>query len=180
MRFWTGFLVLGVILSVASAEAFSVSCPSLSEGGWVPMTHVYKGGGFNGANRSPALHWFHIPAGTKSFAVTVYDPDAPHPGGWWHWLVVDIPASASGLSEGARPGAGLPAGARQTRNDFNTGDYGGPAPPPGKPHRYIYTVYALKAAHLNVSGGDAPSKVATAIDADALAKVSITAWFGHP
>lgn len=99
----------------------------------MPMSTVYTGCG--GANRSPELHWKGAPRGTKSFALIVHDPDAPHPGGFYHWVAFNIPASASGLARGAAYDAGS--------NDFGKTEYDGPCPPPGKPHHYHFTLYAL-------------------------------------
>ena len=102
---------------------------------------------------SPALAWKNPPAGTKGYAVTVYDPDAPTGSGWWHWVVYNIPATVTSLPVGAgdRGGAKLPAGALQGRTDFGTAGWGGPCPPKGdKPHRYVFTVHALKTDKLDV------------------------------
>ena len=166
-------------MSAAHAAPFTLASPDLVEGGRVPMTHVYNGFGYTGGNRSPALSWSHIPAGTRSFAVTVHDPDAPKPGGWWHWLTIDIPAATTGLPEGVATGHGLPSAAIQMKNDFGMSDYGGPAPPPGKPHRYIFTVYALNVEKLGVAPYDPPAKVALALEKAALGKASIATLFGR-
>jgi Raf kinase inhibitor-like YbhB/YbcL family protein len=162
----------------ARAGKFALSSPTIIEGGIVPNAHIYNGFGYSGPNRSPELSWSGAPSGTKSFAVTMYDPDAPHLGGWWHWLAFDIPADVSGLPEDAGSGAGLPAGVVQSLTDFGSSGYGGPAPPPGRTHRYIFTVYALKVAKMGVSSAEAPAKVDQAIRRNALAQASITAKFG--
>ena len=112
------------------------------------------GFGCAGGNRSPRLKWSGAPAGTRSFAVTLYDPDAPTGSGFWHWLVVNIPADIAELAVGAGEvrGGSLPAGALQTRTDFGAPGYGGPCPPAGDhPHRYLFTVFAVKTEGLNVS-----------------------------
>jgi len=162
----------------AKAVRFTLTSPSLIEGGIVPNAHVYRGYGYNGENRSPQLSWSGAPPGTKSFAVTVHDPDAPRPGGWWHWLVFDIPATGTGLPEAAGNGAGLPPGAIESVTDFGSPGYGGPAPPPGRPHRYVFTVYALKVAKLGLTSTAAPAVVDAAIRKYRLAEASITAKFG--
>ncbi|NML43027.1 YbhB/YbcL family Raf kinase inhibitor-like protein [Ramlibacter sp. G-1-2-2] len=133
--------------------AFILRSPSLSEGQTLPRANVFNGMGAGGDNRSPALSWEGAPAGTKSFALTLYDPDAPTGSGWWHWVVYDIPGSATSLPEGAGAtgGSALPQGAKQGRTDFGGKEYGGAAPPPGHgPHRYIFTLYALNTDKLDV------------------------------
>ena len=178
-----GYLTLATAITLAMAVAaraakLTLSSPTVIEGGIVPNAHVYNGYGYSGENRSPQLLWSGAPAGTKSFAVTVYDPDAPHPGGWWHWLAFDIPANVDGLPEDAGSGRGMPAGAIQSLTDFQTTGYGGPCPPPGKPHRYVFTVYALSVAKLGMSASELPGKVDQAIRRFAIGQASITAKFG--
>jgi len=178
-----GYLTLATAIALVTAVAaragkLTLSSPSIIEGGIVPNAHVYNGYGYHGENMSPQLSWADAPSGTKSFAVTMYDPDAPHPGGWWHWLVFDIPADAQGLAEDAGSGKDLPAGAVQSMTDFQTTGYGGPCPPPGKPHRYVFTVYALKVAKLGLAASTPPGRVDEAIRRFALGQASITAKFG--
>src|SRR6059058_940360 len=126
--------------------AFTVRSDNFAEQGTLPKEHVHQAMGAGGQNVSPQLHWSGAPAGTKSFALTLYDPDAPTGSGWWHWVVFDIAAGTTSLAEGAvSSGGNLPPGATEGRTDFGTPGYGGPCPPPGdKPHRYIFTLYALK------------------------------------
>jgi len=167
-----------------SAGNFTLTSPTLHDGGIVPNQHVYNGFGYGGANRSPSLAWSGAPAGTRSFAVTCHDPDAPspdhpRPGGWWHWLAFDIPADASGLPENASASA-MPAGSVQSITDFGPPGYGGPAPPAGKPHRYVFTVYALKVAKLGKGANDKMADVDAAIRKEAIASARFTVTFGHP
>lgn len=178
----TGLMM--VVPMSAEAAPFKLTSPTLSDGGLVPNTHVYNGYGYRGQNRSPALNWSGAPAGTKSFAVTCHDPDAPspdapRPGGWWHWFVFDLPATTAGLPENASMNE-LPPGAIQSVTDFGPPGYGGPAPPPGPAHRYIFTVYALKVAKLGLGSKGAIANVDAAIRKAAIASASFTVKFGHP
>jgi Raf kinase inhibitor-like YbhB/YbcL family protein len=134
--------------------AFTLKSSSFTEGQSLPRQFVHSAMGAGGDNISPDLSWEGAPAGTKSFALLLHDPDAPTGGaGWWHWVVYDIPASATGIALGAGVAgdAKLPPGSQQGRTDFGTKDYGGAAPPPGHgPHRYIFTLYALNTEKLDV------------------------------
>jgi Raf kinase inhibitor-like YbhB/YbcL family protein len=137
------------ITSQASARGLTLRSVAFNNGGTIGHHFTYHGYGCTGDNASPALRWSGAPAATKSFALTVYDPDAPHPGGWWHWVLFDLPASATGLAENAGEDSSthsLPAHAIQGRTDFGSTSYGGPCPPPGKAHHYIFTLYALDVA----------------------------------
>ncbi|WP_457596218.1 YbhB/YbcL family Raf kinase inhibitor-like protein [Hydrogenimonas sp.] len=150
--------------------------------GRMAPAQVFDGYGCRGGNLSPALSWHGEPAGTKSFAVTLYDPDAPTGSGWWHWVVYDIPASVHALPEGAGSpgGKGLPEGARQARNDYGFVGYGGACPPPGdRPHRYILTLYALDVEKLPVPEGASPAMVGYMLQRHALAKASLMAYYGR-
>ncbi len=131
------------------AAEFRVESPQLSPGGKMKAEQVLNGFGCSGENISPELQWSNAPAGTKSFAVTVYDPDAPTGSGWWHWIVFNIPASVSRLTAGAGKNGPLPDGAVQGRTDFGTPGYGGACPPEGHgPHDYHFRVWALDVARL--------------------------------
>src|SRR5262249_36039899 len=129
---------------VAAATAtFKLESPTIKPGATLSEQQVFNGMGCSGKNTSPALHWSGAPAGTKSFALTLYDPDAPTGSGWWHWVVFNLPPSITSLPEGAgsADGGKLPPGTVQGRTDFGTTGFGGACPPPGdKPHRYIFTV----------------------------------------
>jgi Raf kinase inhibitor-like YbhB/YbcL family protein len=161
--------------------AFHLTSPDIKAGGTVPMMHVFQGGGCTGQNISPALEWHTAPPGTGSFALTCYDPDAPTGSGWWHWMVYDIPFRANGLPRGAGNAEGdLPQGALQARNDYGQTGYGGPCPPPGdKPHRYVFTAYALKAGRLEVPRDASCAMIGFMINANKLGEGSFTATFGR-
>lgn len=163
-----------------STSRFILTSPAFQDGGTLPKAHVHSAMGAAGDNRSPALQWSGAPAGTQSFAVTCYDPDAPTGSGWWHWVVHGLPADCTGLPEGAGSGGALPAGAVQGRTDFGSEGYGGAAPPPGdEPHRYIFTVYALKVPRLDVPADATAAMVGFNIHFAKLGQASITALYGR-
>lgn len=185
MLFRTGITAVGMaslcLLSMP-AGAFELGSPSIPANSVIPKTQVYRGFGCKGGNRSPALRWHGAPAGTRSFALTVYDPDAPTGSGWWHWMVVNLPPSTHALVAGAgnpaRPA--LPAGAREIRNDYGMRAYGGPCPPIGDhPHRYIFTVYALKVPKLDLPANASPALAGYMIHANAIGSASFTARYGR-
>ena len=177
----TSLAVASLWLSTAvGADALELRSSDVTEGSTLGKAQVYSGYGCTGENLSPALTWTGAPAGTRSFAVTVYDPDAPTGSGWWHWIVYDLPPATSSLSRGIGRGAELPAGAQQARNDFGTRDFGGACPPPGnKPHRYIFTIHALKVDKLDVPPDAGAARVGVAINVNQIDKASITARYGR-
>ncbi len=145
----------------AQTGVFTLSSPDLASGSF-DNKFVLNGFGCQGQNVSPTLKWSNIPAGTKSLALQVYDPDAPSGSGFWHWTVYNIPSTVSELAQGAgNSPSTLPAGAFGGNTDFAdtgatgvNGNYGGPCPPTGdKPHRYIFTLFALAVPQLEVAGG---------------------------
>jgi hypothetical protein len=180
--------ILG-IAAFASAAAvpggggpnFTLTSPDIREGATIASVHVFNAGGCTGENQSPELDWHGAPAGTRSFAVTVYDPDAPTGSGWWHWLVFNLPSGTTQLPRGAGTAthASLPTGAEQGRNDFGAAGYGGPCPPPGKPHHYVFTVYALDVPHLDIPEGASAAAVGFDVHAHMLAKATLTALYGR-
>jgi Raf kinase inhibitor-like YbhB/YbcL family protein len=171
--------VSAVMTGWAVAADFKVTSPNFTDGGTLPMAQVYNSFGCEGGNVSPALEWTGAPEGTKSFAVTAYDPDAPTGSGWWHWVVFDIPADAKGLPEGAGSGQGLPESAVQGRTDFGTPGYGGACPPPGAPHHYVFTVFALNTDKLGVPADASAAMVGFMTGANELARASVTALYGR-
>src|SRR5579863_10424786 len=121
-------ILVGAFLSASAAGAVTVTSPDIKTGGKIADEQVFNGFGCTGQNVSPALSWSGAPKGTKSFAISMYDPDAPTGSGFWHWWVVNIPADVTSLPKGAGDpkAGGLPAGALQTRTDFGVPGYGGP------------------------------------------------------
>ncbi len=154
-------------LIAAAASAFQVSVSDAPDSRFTPAQYanVY---GCTGGNHSPHISWSGAPAGTQSYAVTIFDPDAPTGHGWWHWLIVDIPASSGTLSSDA-----LPAGVTETPTDFGKPGYGGPCPPPGQDHHYHVTVYALKVAKLTLPADRSPKAVEAAIEAQSLGNAEV-------
>jgi Raf kinase inhibitor-like YbhB/YbcL family protein len=148
---------------------FTVISKGFADGGVLPDAQVHAGG-----NRSPQLSWSGAPEGTKSFAVTCYDPDAPTGSGFWHWTVANIPADVTELAEGASP-AGLPKGAVEGRTDFGAPGFGGAAPPKGHgPHRYIFTVFAVDTDRLDVTPENSGAVFGFNLHFHTLARASIT------
>ena len=174
-------LTLGLSLTAHAAD-FTLSSRDIANGKPMSSREVFQGFGCEGGNTSPELSWQNAPAGTKSFAVTVYDPDAPTGSGWWHWTVVNLPASTHALPSGAgNPDASqLPAGAVQGRTDYGQPGFGGACPPVGdKPHHYQFTVWALKVDKLPINEQTSGAMVGYMLNANALAKATLTATYGR-
>jgi Raf kinase inhibitor-like YbhB/YbcL family protein len=158
--------------------AFTVTSDSFKDGDYLKQDHILSadfGFGCAGGNRSPHLKWSGAPAGTKSFAVTCYDPDAPTGSGFWHWVVVNIPPEVTELPlDAGNPASGkLPEGALQTRTDYGNAAYGGPCPPEGDhPHRYLFTVHAVGET-LDVSADTSAAVIGFNLHFKTLAKAAI-------
>jgi len=165
----------------ATMAKFTLSSTDLTEGGRIGEAQVFNEFGCKGGNVSPALSWSGVPAGTQSFALLVHDPDAPTGSGWWHWVVYNIPASTTSLPAGAGDPKKklMPAGAVQGRTDYGTVGYGGPCPPPGKPHHYHFQLYALKVAKLDLPADASPAMVGFNARAQALGNAEIVALYGR-
>jgi Raf kinase inhibitor-like YbhB/YbcL family protein len=166
----------------AFAAEFRITSPTIKEQGKIAEEHVFNGFGCKGGNISPELRWENVPKDTKSFAVTVYDPDAPTGSGWWHWLIFNIPPEIKSLPRdaGKLDGGAAPKGSVQSMTDFGQPGYGGPCPPPGdKPHRYIFTVYALKIDQLPLKQEASGAMVGYYLNQNKLAKASLTALYGR-
>ncbi|MGD1902411.1 MAG: YbhB/YbcL family Raf kinase inhibitor-like protein [Geitlerinemataceae cyanobacterium] len=169
-------LLLGAA-SPALAEDFTLSSTDISEGEKLSNAHVFQGFGCEGDNQSPQLSWSGAPEGTKSFAIAAYDPDAPTGSGWWHWQVVNLPASTVSLGQDASASGELPEGAMELRNDYGAVGFGGACPPPGEVHRYIFTVYALGTESLELPEDASNALAGYMVRANAIDSASITAIY---
>jgi Raf kinase inhibitor-like YbhB/YbcL family protein len=156
--------------AVASAT-ITLSSTSLQDGR-VPREFTC-----DGSDASPPLKWTAVPNGTRSLALTVTDLDAPD-GTFTHWVLFNMPAGSGGLPQGLPKDGLLPDGSRQGRNDFGKVGYGGPCPPSGNPHRYVFTLYALDSA-LDVNEGSSRSQVESAMNGHVLAQGEMTASYGR-
>ena len=162
----------------------SLRSDSFEDGDFLTSEFVLSedfGFGCAGKNRSPHLAWADAPPGTKSFAVTCFDPDAPTGSGFWHWVVANIPADVSESPAGAGNGIGkLPAGALETRTDFGAPGWGGPCPPQGDhPHRYIFTVHAVGEESLPVAEETSAAVVGFMLHFNTLEKTTLMALYKH-
>lgn len=132
--------------------------------------------GVGGDNISPDLTWEDAPLGTKSFAITIFDPDAPTGSGWWHWVVAGIPALVTSIPQGGP----LPEGAYEKLNDFGYVGYGGPYPPPGPEHHYVHTVHALNVESLDLPADASSAMVRLYMSFYEIDRASFTATFKNP
>jgi len=180
---------VAVAFSVAAAPAahaqMKLTSAEIKNGGTIQNEQVFKGFGCTGDNISPSLSWTGAPKETKSFAITVYDPDAPSGSGWWHWVVFNIPASTTSVPKNAGDVKAnlMPAGAIQSRTDFGADGYGGPCPPKGdKPHHYHFTVFAVDVDKLPDAQNDSASAALVGFDLHfhTLAKASFVGLYGRP
>ena len=161
---------------------FTLTSPDIRPGATIANDQVYNGFGYAGANVSPELRWSGAPSGVKSFALTVYDPDAPTGSGFWHWVVFNIPPNVTSLAKGAgdpkSPDA--PKGAVQSRTDFGVPGYGGPCPPKGDaPHRYIFTIFAVDVDHIDANADTSAAVIGFNLHFHTLAKATLTGMWGH-
>ena len=173
---FTVALIVGTY--ILQAQNFTLSSKSI--GGQATKTEEFNGFGCTGENVSPQLQWENAPADTKSFAVTMYDPDAPTGSGWWHWVVFNIPANVNNLAEGAGDATKglLPKGAVESLTDYGKPGYGGPCPPQGHGfHTYILTVHALGTDKLDLDAKANPALAGYYINANTLAKSSVVMYY---
>lgn len=172
-------IAVGLMLTLtAKAQTFTLKSSDLQ--GQATQKQVYNGFGCTGSNVSPQLTWENAPEGTKSFAVIMYDPDAPSGRGWTHWVAFDIPANTKEIKTGSGDPikTTLPKEVIQSITDYGAYGYGGPCPPEGdKPHKYEITVFALKTAKLGLDKNTNPSIVGFYINANTLAKATLTTYY---
>lgn len=174
------FVLIGICMSFRFAQTDTFTLTSSTVGGQGTTRQEFKGFGCNGENMSPQLSWKNAPKETRSFAITMYDPDAPTGSGFWHWVVFDLPATTMELKEGAGDPLKnlLPAGTIQSITDFGGPGFGGPCPPPGHGfHQYIVTVHALKVEKLGLDAKTNPALVGFNLHANTLAKASLVFYY---
>lgn len=164
-----GLAAAMLVTGITGATALEISSPSLSGGSWAKKYFADKIAGCDGGNVSPAVNWTDAPPDTKSFALTLYDPDAPTGSGWWHWQVWNIPASTSSFKEGE-----VPSGVVQGKGDIGRTGYLGPCPPPGTGvHHYTFTIYAMKVDKLEIDPSASPAFIGFNLNGNAIAKASV-------
>jgi Raf kinase inhibitor-like YbhB/YbcL family protein len=178
----TVFLCGAILANPSFAGGFNLESMDLKPGKKMGVDHVFSGFGCTGKNISPALQWQHAPKNTKSFAITMYDPDAPTGSGWWHWIIFNIPTNTNSLSRNAGDPASLlaPEGSVQSKTDFGTQGYGGACPPIGdKPHRYQFTVFALDVEKLPLDVNASGAMVGFNLRQHTLGRAIITVFYSR-
>jgi Raf kinase inhibitor-like YbhB/YbcL family protein len=173
--------LFGLLISASAFAAMTLESADLKENAIMKDEFVFNSFGCSGKNNSPELTWKNAPKDTKSFAVTMYDPDAPTGSGWWHWTLVNIPSTVTHLARGISEKAkNLPAGSVEGRTDFGKPGYGGPCPPPGHgDHHYHFTVYALKVPKLELNAEASGAMVGYYLNQNALEHSSLIIKYGR-
>lgn len=169
--------ILGAVLLSHLSFSQTFTLKSKDVGGQATQKEFFNGMGCTGQNISPELSWENAPSGTQYYAVTMYDKDAPTGSGFWHWVVFNIPAGTNGLQANAGDISKsiAPKEAIQSMTDFGKAGYGGPCPPPGAPHQYLITVYALK-NRIELDKNAMPAIVGFYLNQNMLAKASIVMY----
>lgn len=181
------FFALALLVSSASttsamAANFTLKVSDIENGGKIPAKYSFNGFGCSGKNISPKITWKDAPSETKSFALTVYDPDAPTGSGWWHWVVVNISATKTSLPAnfGEKNSFVIDEKINQIQNDYSSFAYGGPCPPVGdKPHRYIFTLHALKTEKIELKDNATAALAGYFINQNSIAKATVEGLFGR-
>ena len=170
-----------IILSALMASGLMAGSFTLQSNdleGQLSTSQEFNSFGCSGENKSPQLQWKNVPKGTKSFAMTVYDPDAPTGSGWWHWLVVNIPKTVTDIQSDASAQGKLPTGALETMTDYGAARFGGACPPKGDgAHMYIFTVYALDVEKLEVSEKSDSALVGYMINQHVIQKATVVSYY---
>lgn len=177
-----GLFIVIIGFQSAWADKFSLTSPQLKDGGMMPVNQIFHGFGCTGKNISPELIWHNPPAGTKSFAVMVYDPDAPTGSGWWHWVIFNIPSEIRRLpADAGNVNLSLaPKKSIQSMTDFGKQGYGGACPPKGSgPHRYIFTVFALDIESLPLDTSVTAAMVGFHLNQHAMDKTQLTVIYSR-
>ena len=168
-------ITAALLLTTFTSSAMTLTSNDIQEGSRMANTFAFSGFGCSGDNLSPQLSWQDAPEGTKSFAITAYDPDAPTGSGWWHWVATDIPASVNSLKQGA---SSHNFNGHQQHNDYGTIGFGGVCPPKGDGmHRYQFTVWAMPTEKLAVPQGASNALIGFMLKANALDKATLTATY---
>jgi len=175
-------LITSIFLATTTsllAGEFTLHSNDLS--GQLTKTQEFSGFGCEGKNISPELHWSDAPKGTKSFAVTVYDPDAPTGSGWWHWVVFNLPSTVTSLpADFGNITKHTSIKSIQGVTDFGSAGFGGACPPKGdKPHRYMFTVHALNVDHLDLDSKASPALAGYMINAHSIGKATMISYYGR-
>lgn len=165
-------LVVGAAATPALANDFTLTSPDIAEGQQLSSDFVFQGFGCEGGNMAPTLAWSGAPDGTESFAITVYDPDAPTGSGWWHWFAFNIPADVTSVP------AGSVIDGIELVNDYGAEGFGGACPPPGEVHRYQFTVHAL-GTMLEIDSSVSNALAGFMVNANTLASSTITAVYNR-
>ena len=167
-------VIIGSLVTSAHADSFTLSSSDISEGQQLAAAHVFQGFGCEGGNVAPTLSWTGAPAGTESYAITVYDPDAPTGSGWWHWFAFNIPADVTSMAADTS----LDDSVVELNNDYGVAGFGGACPPPGEVHRYEFTVHAL-GTMLEVDSAASNALAGFMVNANSLASSTITAVYNR-
>ncbi|WP_114766811.1 YbhB/YbcL family Raf kinase inhibitor-like protein [Vibrio rhodolitus] len=168
-------ITAALLLASFTSSAMTLTSQDIQEGSRMADTFAFNGFGCSGDNMSPHLSWKDVPAGTKSFAITAYDPDAPTGSGWWHWVALDIPASVKSIEQGA---SSKDLKAKQMKNDYGVTGFGGVCPPKGDGmHRYQFTVWAMPTEKLEIPQGASNALIGFMLNANALDKATLTATY---
>ncbi|CAA6803486.1 MAG: Phospholipid-binding protein [uncultured Sulfurovum sp.] len=171
-------VIIFTLLTISTIMANSFTLESKDLKGQISKVQEFNSFGCSGENKSPELHWENAPKGTKSFAITVYDPDAPTGSGWWHWLVVNIPVTTNAIATDASAKKMLPKGSVETLTDYGSAGFGGACPPKGdKAHAYVFTIHALDVEKLNLTAKSDSALVGYMINKHVIQKASMVSYY---